>query len=131
MTKSAFRLAGARVLESLNGDLMISDRDVEMDMIITNEIMKRAKDDPEKMKLIGEQFVKFYEKYKEERWNKVKLRLVEIGEEDAPWVQYRKNLLTEKTVGNLKILERDIFFWREDHGKNAEDKLKKLGNIKK
>lgn len=109
---------GLRFLDSRGGDVLLADPRLEMQLLLTSEFLERAKEDPQKMTLLGHKLLDFLERHTAARWERVEKELEDIKRTDAEFVSKYVQKLEARTIDDLRKCEKDIYFWNKDHAQN-------------
>lgn len=109
---------GLRFLDSRGGDILLADPRLEMQLLFTSEFLERAKEDPQKMMLLGKKLMEFLKRHTEARWKRIQEELQEIGKIDAMFADKYKGQYFKQNIDALRKCEKDIYFWHKDHAQN-------------
>ena len=114
MADLKFKQNGLRILDSRNGDLLISDPKLNVQILFTAEYLKLASEDPQKMSALGRRMVEFVAKHTERRWNIIEKKFKEIGMNprigNIEFIRKYEDKFKIKNMDNLRKLEKEIFY---------------------
>lgn len=111
-----FKQNGLRILDSKEGDLLIADPRLDIQLMITSEFLEELKTDPQKICWLGRKFWDFLQKHTVARWAQAQKDLIEIERADKAFVSRLQWRLKNKTIDDLRKIEKDIFFWKKERG---------------
>ncbi len=126
MSDLKFKQTGLRVLDSREGDLLIADPRLNLQLMLTSEFLAVANEDEQKLQWLGRKFLDFMAKHTEARWKMAIKEIREIEAEDPQFVQHLlARVRSDKgTIEDLRKIEKDIFFWKIENGKIPKSKFK-------
>lgn len=116
MSNMKFKKNGTRVLESQNGDLLLCDPGLGVEVILSEGLLLGAKSDPRKAERLAEAISDFILKNRELRWKRANANLMEIAKTDRGFVRKVSYLTAETNVASLRELETKVFMWKAEHG---------------
>lgn len=118
-----FKQSNIKILESVQGDLMILDPRFGIEMMVTAELLDHAKTDDAKKLHFGRQFVNFLNKQIDARWQLVICDLAKIYQHDEKFFADCQPFVLKRNFRSLRKLEKDIFFWFTNNNQNNKFKI--------
>lgn len=111
---------GLRFLDSRSGDILLADSRLEMQLLLTSEFLTKAKEDPQKMTLLGHKLLDFLERHTIARWRYVEKTLEEIKRSNEDFVSKYVGQMERRTIDDLRKCEKDIYFYQKENANPIE-----------
>ena len=96
-----FRKNGLRFLDSIDGDFLLTDPVLKMQILFTRQFLEKAQNDFSKRELLGRKLLDFLSAHELERW-RIARRYVEQNDIDC------ESLFEEFKIDNLRKIEKII-----------------------